>query len=566
MFIKTSLPSVMKTLLCVLFIASASQAQAYNKKSISPRTAHDINPDPHIVEVVITAHERAVRYGTGNRTNVYSYNGGVPGPTIEGNVGDTLIVHFYNKLPEETTIHWHGLELPANMDGSNISQNPVASGAYFRYEFKLNKASLFWYHPHIRTSEQVEKGLYGALLVHDPVENAALGLPRREHTLILDDVLVNADGQITETEITDPLENAEGLINGREGNILLVNGKPDKRAKKLKRGVPHRLRVVNASNARFMRISLSGHHMYRIGGDGGLLETPIHIEPIRMVEDEDGTMISDPDLSKGLILTPGERADLVFTPRGRKRIELEWHDVARGRHAAFYKLDGTIGLTDAEDDGKRPPQTLMTFKLRGRDRGHPDYVPPATLREIDTIDTADAGMLMSMFGHSMPNADGEVTFFVQAMMNNGMMTPLPFSKVTPELAHTVTVGDKRIWNVVNMTGGMHNFHTHGFGFQLLEIEYQDDLNPENNYVVPASYLEDKDTILVPARPGGRGTSRTIVRLAAHFTDEGREGQIEAFGKTPTDTTSGGWLYHCHLLEHSANGMMSFLQVLNPTEE
>lgn len=562
MFVTATLKSILKTTLFILIITGASQAQA--KHSISPRTAVDLNPASDVVEVTIVAHERAVDYGTGNKTMVYSYNGGIPGPTIEGNVGDTLIVHFYNALPEATTIHWHGLELPANMDGSNIAQNPVESGAYFRYEFKLNKASLFWYHPHIRTNTQVEKGLYGALIVNDPKQNADLGLPENESLLVLDDVLVNPDGQLTEVEVTDPLENAERKLNGREGNILLVNGKPD-RSGKLKRGVPNRLRVVNVSNSRFMRISLSGHQMYRIGGDGGLLESPILIEPIGMVEDEDGNMVSDPDLNKGVILTPGERADLVFTPRGNDPIKLEWHDVARGRHVAFYKPDGTIGIGDAEDDGKRPAQTLMTFKLHGRDRGRPDYVPPVALRDIEKINAMGGKMLMSMFGHSVPNADGDVTFFVQAMMNNGVVTPFPFPKVTPEIAHKVTVGDKGMWNVVNMTGGMHNFHTHGFGFQLVEIEYQDSVNPENNYVVPAEYLEDKDTILLPARPGAKGTSRTIARLAAHFTDEGREGQVEAFGKVPTDTTSGGWLFHCHLLEHSANGMMSFFQVMNPEE-
>ena len=100
-------------------------------------------------------------------------------------LGDTVIVHFYNELPQETTVHWHGVELPATMDGSHISQNPVLPGEYFRYEFKVMRPSLFWYHPHIRSNEQVEKGLYGALLVRDPVQNEALGLPDTEHVLLL---------------------------------------------------------------------------------------------------------------------------------------------------------------------------------------------------------------------------------------------------------------------------------------------------------------------------------------------------------------------------------------------
>lgn len=85
----------------------------------------------------------------------------------------------------------------------------------------------------------------------------------------------------------------------------------------------------------------------------------------------------------------------------------------------------------------------------------------------------------------------------------------------------------------------------------------------NNYTVAAPYREIKDTILLPARPGAHGRSRTIVRLAASFDDTGREGELVAFGKVPTADTSGGWLFHCHLLEHSARGMMSFFQTVNP---
>jgi FtsP/CotA-like multicopper oxidase with cupredoxin domain len=88
-------------------------------------------------------------------------------------------------------------------------------------------------------------------------------------------------------------------------------------------------------------------------------------------------------------------------------------------------------------------------------------------------------------------------------------------------------------------------------------------NPENNYTEAAPYREIKDTILLPARPGARGRSRTVIRLAASFDDTGREGELEAGGKVPTANTSGGWLFHCHILEHSARGMMSFFQTVKP---
>ena len=130
-------------------------------------------------------------------------------------------------------------------------------------------------------------------------------------------------------------------------------------------------------------------------------------------------------------------------------------------------------------------------------------------------------------------------------------------------AHTVAVGDTHIWEVNNLTAGDHNFHTHGFSFQPIELQFVDMDTPENNSVVPFDAVEVKDTILMPKRPGARGRSRTILRAAVHFDDTGREGQTEAFGKLPGETTSGGWLLHCHLLEHAARGMMSFFQVLNP---
>ena len=88
----------------------------------------------------------------------------------------------------------------------------------------------------------------------------------------------------------------------------------------------------------------------------------------------------------------------------------------------------------------------------------------------------------------------------------------------------------------------------------------DSVTPDNNFVEPASHLEWKDTFLIPARPGaGGGSSFTITRFAVQFSDTGRENQAFAGGRTPTEHRSGGWLAHCHLLEHSARGMMTFFQ-------
>lgn len=125
---------------------------------------------PRVVEVYLVAAETYLPLRKhGQPTRVWAFNGQVPGPSIEANVGDTLIVHLSNQLPVETSIHWHGVELPADMDGSNLSQLGVQPGETFTYEFKILNAATHWYHPHFRTNEQVDLGMAGPLVFRDLV-------------------------------------------------------------------------------------------------------------------------------------------------------------------------------------------------------------------------------------------------------------------------------------------------------------------------------------------------------------------------------------------------------------
>ena len=147
--------------------------------------AVDANPDPHVVEVGIEARVARVEIAPGQFVEAWTYNGGIPGPLIRASVGDRLIVHFSNKLPQPTTIHWHGLRVPIEMDGvPGISQPAVEPGESFTYDFVVRDASLYWYHPHVMSAAQVGFGLYGALLVEDPrgtsgsVGRARVGLER----------------------------------------------------------------------------------------------------------------------------------------------------------------------------------------------------------------------------------------------------------------------------------------------------------------------------------------------------------------------------------------------------
>ena len=117
----------------------------------------------------------------------------MPGPELRIRLGDTLRVRFTNRLPQPTTIHWHGVRVPNAMDGvPHVTQPPVEPGGTFTYEFTPKDAGTFWFHPHVRSSEQVERGLYGVLIVEDPTPPPYA----RDVVWVLDDWLLDETRQI----------------------------------------------------------------------------------------------------------------------------------------------------------------------------------------------------------------------------------------------------------------------------------------------------------------------------------------------------------------------------------
>ena len=567
---------------------------AVQSGAFDPPLAPDLDPDPDVVEVELTAGVGTWEYLPGVQTTVWSYNGSIPGPTIEANLGDLLRVHFTNELPEATTVHWHGVETPADMDGSHISQLTVPPGGTFEYEFELMRAGMFWFHPHVRTFDQVEKGLYGVLLVRDPELEESLGLDEYdEHVLVFDDVLLDSAGQLVPSfSFSDPLQNALYQLNGRAGNHTLVNGRLAGSGTILDvpNGVPQRWRVLNAANTTFCRLDVNedlASDLWLIGTDGGFVERPIKRGPVVSGAPPGPQFTGSSGASglqqvlhpfqsnpnEGIFVVPGERMDVVFTPHGfdGQRLRIYQYDWTRGRHIADYDANGNIILPDDPLDGMMPPVEYLRLDLQGPDPGEPYPAPPQALVDLSEIDAlAVNDVLPVTFGHSSPDPAGDVNFFAQAdFIPNGSggttMVPLPTAKIDSFKAHDVHVGDVWLWEVTNLTHGDHPFHTHGFYFQPLEIELIDDINPILGRKETFYNTMWKDTIRLPARPGLKGSSRTVLRALVHFDDVGREGQVVAQGDLPTlqadgSMSSGGWLFHCHVLEHSGRGMLSYYEV------
>ena len=243
----------------------------------------DDSRDGNVVEVSLTAAPASVDFGAGKPTTVWAYNGSVPGPVLRAKVGDRIVVHFKNMLPEATTIHWHGVRVPSSMDGTAATQTPVQPGASFDYEFVALDAGTFWYHPHVRSDAQVEQGLYGAIVIEDASEPLA-DMPAE--LMVLSDVLLDPDTYALDTSTDERM-----MMMGREGNLVLVNGKRSGVQLSVRAGEPQRFRIVNAASARFFDLMVRGGTMMRIGGDRGLLEAPETLHQ--------------------LLLVSGERADVV---------------------------------------------------------------------------------------------------------------------------------------------------------------------------------------------------------------------------------------------------------------
>ncbi|MGH9005268.1 MAG: multicopper oxidase family protein, partial [Acidimicrobiia bacterium] len=184
-------------LLPALVAITTAQATSGGSPYDNP-IAVDVNPAPDVFETTLVAQARTVDIGNGVMANAFTYNGTIPGPQIRVKQGDTVIVHFTNQLPpgENTGIHWHGIELDNQSDGTPISQDHLHPGDTFLYKFEVPRPGIYWYHPHMHTStNQAFRGLYGAIYVTDPNEPALIGtgvLPpaSQTRTMVLSDTTV----------------------------------------------------------------------------------------------------------------------------------------------------------------------------------------------------------------------------------------------------------------------------------------------------------------------------------------------------------------------------------------
>ena len=223
-----------------------------------------LNGDVREVELNAFEFEAGVRPPYLSR--VWGYNQRVPGPVIRMALGETLEVKLTNNLPQPTSIHWHGVRVPNSMDGvPGLTQKAVPLGKSFVYRFTPKDAGTFWFHPHFRSSEQVEKGLHGVLIVEDPADPPYSA----ELVWMLDDWLLEKDGSIYDQFVT----RHDLAHDGRWGNFLTVNGQY-RPVFRVNPGDRIRIRMVNVANGRVFLPVISGMESWVIMVDGLAVAEP----------------------------------------------------------------------------------------------------------------------------------------------------------------------------------------------------------------------------------------------------------------------------------------------------
>lgn len=443
--------------------------------------------------ISLTAQAGSTEFFAGRESPTLGYNGSYLGPTIRLHRGDDVQMAVTNALGQDTTVHWHGLLIPGELDGG--PHQLIRPGDTWRPVLPVRQpAATLFYHPHVhgRTAEQVYQGLAGVLLIADDAQRA-LGLPSEYG---VDDLpLVLQDRQFESGRMVMPTGMMIAM-QGRRGDTFLVNGTPNAVARVPARLI--RLRFVNGSNARIYELSFDDDRAFHwIASEGGLLDAPLQM--------------------RSLQLAPGQRAEiLVDFSDGRKTALLTGPDPNASSMGGMMRLPGAV--TDAFSSGKA---TVLLFEPGKADARPSATSVPSSLAKQARIEASTASkrrrfvLEMGMGGGGMGRMGGAGGMGGMGMTINGQSFDMG------RIDERVRLGDTEIWEV---SGQMlaHPFHVHGVHFEVLT---------RAGGKAPVRDLGLRDTVLV----------KEPVELLMRFTQP-------AAVRAP-------FMYHCHILEHEDGGMM-----------
>lgn len=344
-------------------------------------------------------------------TEFWAYNNTIPGPVIEVFEGDKVKIKVKNSLPQPTTVHWHGLLVPADQDGN--PQDEIRANNSRIYEFTIPKgtAGTYWYHPHGHetVAEQVARGLAGLFIVRSKNDPLA-SLP--ELNWFFSDLKLTEKGEIADNSMVD-------WMNGREGQFVLINGayRP-----KIKINSATRVRIWNACSGRYLNLSIPNCDVYLVGTDGGLIAQPYL-------------------LSQPLLLTPAERAELVIIPQKTDSVYLQ-----------------SLAYDRSKMGNVAPEQDIILGELELHKSDSINL--PTTLRQLPTLGPAVAHKSLEYTEvMDMNQPRGGVLFLINGKRHDMNRIDLESN-----------IHDVEEWTIFNNSHMDHNFHIHGTQFTVLSHE------------------------------------------------------------------------------------------------
>jgi FtsP/CotA-like multicopper oxidase with cupredoxin domain len=501
-------------------------ARASGLLTLRPARAQPGGRTPQFIpdlEVQLRAREDHVQILHGEPTRVWRYDGkvlkGDPGglgflsdgylPVLRVQRGQKVRIDLINELPEPTIIHWHGLYVPAAMDGH--PRNAIATGQHYVYEFEvLNRAGTYWFHAHPdgRTGAQIYFGQAGLLIVADD-EEAALGLPSGAYDvpLVIQDRVLDGQNQFTYLSDGDGGMMGRGMMGGGGmgqmmarmmgflGDRILVNGKPDFVLPVTTRA--YRLRLLNASNTRIYKLGWSDRSpLAIIGTDGGLLERPV--------------------MRPYVTLSPAERVDIW--------VDFSQRSIGTELTLQSLTFDGEMAMGGMMGNASLPNgASFPVLKVRVERRVNTKDELPKRLASLPVALPRDA-----------INARAPKVFNITMGMMVWGINGRSFDMDSVTKTEAVRRNSTELWEFRNEKSMMlmaHSMHVHGLQFRVLGRTVLPDFLPAHR-TVAAGLVDDgwKDTVLL--MPGER------IRLLLRF-----------------EHYAGMFLYHCHMLEHEDTGLM-----------
>lgn len=393
----------------------------------------------------LTAAEGTMTFRPGLTTPTWGFNGDYLGPTLRAARGEQVAVEVINELGRPTSVHWHGMHLPAAMDGGPHQE--IAAGGTWRPTWVIDQpAATLWYHPHQHgtTEEHVYHGLAGLFILDDDA-SADADLPREygvdDLPVIVQDKVISRNGELI-------LKN-DGGEPGSLGNTVMVNGTVGPYREITTERV--RLRLLNGSTARTYELGFEKLAMDLIATDGGLLDEPVRLDPLGPARGDD---------RPGRVrLSPGERAEVVISLEPNETVRLRSFEVDLGDVAAPFAMGGNDAFDVLE---LRAAKTLQSSPKPRRRR--------AAKADHDTLDEAAVSRT-------------RVFELEERKINRRLMDMSRIDEV-------ITVGSTEIWEVRNTIPMPHSFHVHDVQFRILTIDGQEP---------PETQRGPKDTVYLEPR-------------------------------------------------------------------